>query len=148
MKELKLVKVNFRKFVQENFGINKHLVYKLLGLLGFNCLSYKIDFVWKCITELDFIKLIAYIEDCFLIGSYLRDKIYFYIRKYKVVKSYRGSRHIYGLPTNGQRTKTNARTRKNSRKKFVLKLKGSKTKKDSKQNKQRKIVKNVTKKKK
>lgn len=34
------------------------------------------------------------------------------IKRLKEIGSYRGRRHIMGLPVNGQRTKTNARTRK------------------------------------
>merc|ERR1712224_796185 len=38
------------------------------------------------------------------------------IKRLKEIGSYRGRRHISGLPLNGQRTKTNARTRKGKRK--------------------------------
>ena len=38
------------------------------------------------------------------------------IRRLKEIKSYRGLRHQQGLPTRGQRTRTNARTRKGKRK--------------------------------
>ncbi|MGI5841310.1 MAG: ribosomal protein uS13 [Patescibacteria group bacterium] len=38
------------------------------------------------------------------------------IDRLKAIKSYRGIRHIVGLPANGQRTKTNARTRKGRKK--------------------------------
>lgn len=38
------------------------------------------------------------------------------IRRLQEIKSYRGSRHANGLPTRGQRTRSNARTRKGKRK--------------------------------
>merc|ERR1712216_889373 len=38
------------------------------------------------------------------------------IKRLKEIGCYRGRRHISGLPVNGQRTKTNARTRKGKRK--------------------------------
>lgn len=38
------------------------------------------------------------------------------IRRLKEIKSYRGQRHSVGLPVRGQRTRTNARTRKGKRK--------------------------------
>jgi len=38
------------------------------------------------------------------------------IRRLKEIKSYRGLRHHHGLPTRGQNTRTNARTRKGKRK--------------------------------
>ncbi len=38
------------------------------------------------------------------------------IKRLKDIKAYRGSRHQRGLPSRGQRTKTNARTRRGARK--------------------------------
>jgi len=38
------------------------------------------------------------------------------IRRLQEVKSYRGLRHLAGLPVRGQRTRTNSRTRKGKRK--------------------------------
>ncbi len=38
------------------------------------------------------------------------------IKRLKDIKAYRGSRHAKGLPSRGQRTKTNARTRRGARK--------------------------------
>mgnify|MGYP006108499559 CR=1 FL=1 len=38
------------------------------------------------------------------------------LKRLKSVKTYRGLRHMRGLPTRGQRTQTNARTRKGSKK--------------------------------
>ncbi len=38
------------------------------------------------------------------------------IERLRAIKAYRGIRHILGLPTRGQRTRTNARTRKGKRK--------------------------------
>ncbi len=42
----------------------------------------------------------------------LRRKIAGNIKRLKDIKAYRGSRHVRGLPTRGQRTKTNSRTRR------------------------------------
>jgi small subunit ribosomal protein S13 len=47
----------------------------------------------------------------------LRKEINFNIRRLQEIGSYRGFRHKKGLPVRGQRTKTNARTRKGPRKK-------------------------------
>ena len=38
------------------------------------------------------------------------------IKRLKVINSYRGSRHIHGLPSRGQRTRSNARTKRGKRK--------------------------------
>ena len=46
----------------------------------------------------------------------LRRQLAMDIRRLKQIGSYRGRRHIHGLPCRGQRTKTNARTRKGPKK--------------------------------
>lgn len=50
-------------------------------------------------------------EDCVIEGD-LRRQVTQNIRRLISINSYRGSRHRRGLPVRGQRTKTNARTRK------------------------------------
>ncbi len=52
----------------------------------------------------------------FVVEGDLRKEIYMNIRRLQQIGSYRGIRHKKGLPVNGQRTKTNARTRKGPRK--------------------------------
>ena len=47
-----------------------------------------------------------------LVEGDLRRRTSFDIKRLIEIKSYRGSRHLKGLPVRGQRTKTNARTRK------------------------------------
>ena len=54
--------------------------------------------------------------DGFEIEGDLRKKISDNIARLREIKSYRGIRHILRLPVRGQRTKTNARTRKGSKK--------------------------------
>jgi small subunit ribosomal protein S13 len=49
-------------------------------------------------------------EDSHLIGANLELKKEFDIKRLKKIKSYRGLRHASGLPTRGQRTKSNFRT--------------------------------------
>jgi small subunit ribosomal protein S13 len=51
-----------------------------------------------------------------LIEGDLRKKIALDIQRLREIKCYRGTRHLKGLPVRGQRTKTNARTRKGPRK--------------------------------
>ncbi len=46
----------------------------------------------------------------------LRREVIGNIKRLTAIKSYRGSRHAKGLPVRGQRTSTNARTRKGARK--------------------------------
>ena len=50
-----------------------------------------------------------------LVEGDLRRRTSLDIKRLIEIKSYRGSRHLKGLPVRGQRTKTNARTRKNKK---------------------------------
>jgi small subunit ribosomal protein S13 len=52
----------------------------------------------------------------FSIEGELRREVSSNIKRLKDISSYRGTRHSRGLPVRGQRTKTNARTRKGPRK--------------------------------
>ena len=45
----------------------------------------------------------------------LRQKVGLHIKRLKEINSYRGLRHKFGLPVHGQRTKTNARTKRGKR---------------------------------
>lgn len=56
-------------------------------------------------------KIRKIIED-FPIEADLKREIAGNIKRLKDIKSYRGSRHAHGLPTRGQRSKTNSRTRR------------------------------------
>ena len=51
----------------------------------------------------------------------LRRKVQQHILRLKKIGSYRGMRHIKGLPVRGQRTRTNARTRKGKKKTVAVK---------------------------
>ncbi len=64
------------------------------------------------LSESEAIRLREAIDaDCVIEGE-LRKEIAMNIQRLKEIKSYRGSRHIRKLPVRGQRTHTNARTRK------------------------------------
>ena len=52
------------------------------------------------------------VEDHYRVEGRLRSEIALNIKRLKDIGCYRGLRHRKGLPVNGQRTKTNARTRK------------------------------------
>lgn len=66
----------------------------------------------KDLTEEDLIKLRDYIEQNFKVEGDLRREVQADIRRKIEIKCYQGRRHRMGLPVHGQRTKTNARTRK------------------------------------
>lgn len=60
-------------------------------------------------------QIMAYIQEHFRVEGDLRREVSGNIRRLMSVGSYRGLRHRRGLPVRGQRTKTNARTRKGSK---------------------------------
>lgn len=70
----------------------------------------------KEITEEEFKKIIEVIEKNYKVEGYLREAINENIKRLREVGSYRGIRHIRGLPVHGQRTKSNARTKRGKRK--------------------------------
>ena len=70
----------------------------------------------KEITEEEFKKIIEIIEKNYKIEGYLREAINENIKRLREIGSYRGIRHIRGLPVHGQRTKSNARTKRGKRK--------------------------------
>ena len=61
-------------------------------------------------------KLRALVEDNYLVEGQLRTDIQLNIKRLMDIGCYRGLRHRRGLPVRGQRTKTNARTRKGRKK--------------------------------
>ncbi|MCC6661030.1 MAG: 30S ribosomal protein S13 [Phycisphaerales bacterium] len=67
------------------------------------------------------------IDATYLVEGALRRQVQQNIQRLKDVRSYRGDRHRRGLPVRGQRTKSNARTRK-GKKKTVAGKKGVKAK--------------------
>jgi small subunit ribosomal protein S13 len=69
----------------------------------------------------------AIIDANYLVEGALRRQVSQNIQRLKDIRSYRGERHRKGLPVRGQRTRSNARTRK-GRKKTVAGKKGVKAK--------------------
>jgi len=66
----------------------------------------------KDLTEEDVAKLREYIDRNFAVEGDLRRTVSLNIKRLVEISCYRGIRHRKGLPVRGQRTKTNARTRK------------------------------------
>ncbi|WP_413452153.1 30S ribosomal protein S13 [Georgenia phoenicis] len=66
----------------------------------------------KDMTDSDLVALRDYIEGSFKVEGDLRREVQADIRRKVEIGSYQGLRHRRGLPVRGQRTKTNARTRK------------------------------------
>ena len=66
----------------------------------------------KDLTEDDVSKLREYIDHNVKVEGDLRREVALNIKRMTEIDCYRGTRHRKGLPVRGQRTKTNARTRK------------------------------------
>lgn len=70
----------------------------------------------KDLDENDVAKLRNYIEHNYPVEGDLRKEVSMNIKRLTEIGAYRGVRHRRGLPTRGQNTRTNARTRKGPRK--------------------------------
>lgn len=70
----------------------------------------------KEVSEEDFKKILEVIETNYKVEGYLREAINENVKRLREIGSYRGIRHIRGLPVDGQRTKSNARTKRGKRK--------------------------------
>ncbi|MBI3521940.1 MAG: 30S ribosomal protein S13 [Chloroflexi bacterium] len=68
------------------------------------------------LTEAQVAKIREIIDRSFTVEGDLRREIALNIKRLQEINSYRGLRHRKGLPVRGQRTRTNARTRKGPRK--------------------------------
>jgi small subunit ribosomal protein S13 len=75
------------------------------------------------VTDADLLKLRDWIETHYQIEGDLRREVLADIRRKVEIGSYQGIRHRRGLPVRGQRTHTNARTRKGPRKAIAGKKK-------------------------
>ncbi len=75
----------------------------------------------KDLSEEEIVKIREYIENNYTIEGDLRREISQNIKRLIEVNSYKGIRHKRGLPVRGQRTHTNARTRKGKRRSVGIK---------------------------
>jgi small subunit ribosomal protein S13 len=99
------------------FGIGRALSIKILSEIDVNP-----DIRVKDLTDADVVKIRSRIEKEFKVEGDLRREISMNVKRLSDIGSYRGMRHAAHLPVRGQRTKTNARTRRGPRK-LVLKKK-------------------------
>ena len=100
------------------YGIGNSTATKILADTGVNP-----DVRVKDLSEEDVAKLRDYIDkNCVVEGDLLRN-VALDIKRLVEIGCYRGVRHRKGLPVRGQRTKTNARTRKGPAKTIANKKK-------------------------
>ncbi len=100
------------------FGIGLTTSKQILAATGINP-----DTRVKDLNEDDISKLREYIEKNLQVEGDRRRAIAFDIKRLIEIGSYRGLRHRKGLPVRGQRSKTNARTRKGPKKTIANKKK-------------------------
>ncbi|MFM9995250.1 MAG: 30S ribosomal protein S13 [Phycisphaerales bacterium] len=81
----------------------------------------------NAVEEAQLAQINSIIDGTYLVEGALRRQTQQNIQRLKDIRSYRGDRHRRGLPVRGQRTKSNARTRK-GKKKTVAGKKGVKAK--------------------
>lgn len=93
------------------FGIGHSTAKKIIAATGVDP-----DIRGENLTEADAVKIRSYIDKHLNVEGNLRRQIGLNIKRLIDVNCYRGRRHRLGLPVRGQKTKTNARTRKGPRK--------------------------------
>ena len=100
------------------YGIGRKTADDIIAATGVNP-----DTRVRDLTEEDIAKLREYIEHHCRVEGDLRRDIAYDIKRLIDIGCYRGVRHRKGLPVRGQRSKTNARTRKGPRKTMANKKK-------------------------
>ena len=100
------------------YGIGLTASKQILAKTGVNP-----DIRGKDLTEEDVAKLRDEIENFYTVEGDLRREVALNIKNMVEINCYRGIRHRKGLPVRGQRTKTNARTRKGPAKTIANKKK-------------------------
>ena len=100
------------------YGIGRKTADDILAATGVNP-----DVRVKDLTEEDEAKIREYIDRNLMVEGDRRRNVALNIKRLVEVGCYRGVRHRKGLPVRGQRTKTNARTRKGPAKTIANKKK-------------------------
>ena len=103
------------------FGIGLPTSQKIVRVTGVSP-----DTRVKDLTEEEAQRLRAEIENSHMVEGDLRREVAMNIKRLIEIGCYRGLRHKQGLPVRGQRTKTNARTRKGPRRTVAGKKKATK----------------------
>ena len=100
------------------YGIGRHAAMEILQKAGVD-LSLRI----RDLTDADVNKIRGVIERDHKVEGALRTEVAMNIKRLMDIGSYRGIRHRRGLPVRGQRTHTNARTKKGPRRAIAGKKK-------------------------
>lgn len=97
--------------LQYLYGVGEHRAFEICHSLGLNYRD-----VARNLTEDDISRISNFLDKDFVVEGQLRRSIQQAVSRLKEIQCYRGSRHRRSLPVRGQRTKTNARTRKGVKK--------------------------------
>jgi small subunit ribosomal protein S13 len=97
--------------LQYIYGIGPNLSQRILSTSGVNP-----DTRVKDLSEQDVNRIREVIDKEYKVEGVLRKEVNFNIKRLTEIGSYRGLRHRRGLPARGQRTRTNARTKRGMRK--------------------------------
>ncbi len=100
------------------YGIGRSLAKQILESTGVNP-----NIRVKDLKDEDIVKIRNIIERDYKVEGDLRREVSMNIKRLMDIGCYRGLRHRLGLPVHGQRTRTNARTRKGPRKTIMGKKK-------------------------
>ena len=100
------------------YGIGRTSATRILAEAGVDP-----DIRCRDLTDDDVKKISAVIDETQMVEGDLRREIALNIKRLQEIGCYRGIRHRKGLPVRGQKTKTNARTRKGPRKTVANKKK-------------------------
>ena len=100
------------------YGIGRKSAQDILAQTGINP-----DTRVKDLTEAEEAKLREAIDQSYTVEGDLRRQVALDIKRLTEIGGYRGTRHRRGLPVRGQRSKTNARTRKGPKKTIANKKK-------------------------
>jgi small subunit ribosomal protein S13 len=103
------------------YGIGRETARKILAATGVSS-----DLRVRDLVDADVNKLRQEIERSYRVEGALRTEIAMNIKRLMDIGSYRGIRHRRGLPVRGQRTHTNARTKKGPRRAIAGKKKVTK----------------------
>jgi small subunit ribosomal protein S13 len=93
------------------YGVGRELSKQIIEKLGLNK-----DMRARELTEDAIARLNAILQSEYVVEGDLRRQVQNNIKRLVGIHCYRGIRHRVGLPVRGQRTRTNARTRKGKRK--------------------------------
>ena len=100
------------------YGIGRTSAKKILEMTGINP-----DTRVKDLTDEEEAKIRECIDHHFIVEGALRRSVALDIKRLTEIGCYRGQRHRRGLPVRGQRSKTNARTRKGPKRTIANKKK-------------------------